>query len=1391
MDESLATCSDASGNSYVTGYFSTSASINGSSESVVGLTDIFISKTDLAGNSIWVESFGSSNSDRGLDVAVDASGNVYLCGFYKGTINFGGGISLNSEGGSQDAFVVKLDQNGESLWAKSGGSSGAGDQANGVAVDGDGNVIITGQFSGEASFGDLALNSLSNSIDVFIVKYDENGNEIWARKGSGDGVDKGVSVSTDAQNNVYAIGQFDGDIEFENAYSNTIQNAMFLIKYDTDGAEQWFRWAGGTNQSIGTGLQVDGNSIYLVGDFGESITFFGGNSTQVLNSGFDHAVFLVSYSTTGNYTWGESQGSHSSVSVSGLDVLDGEIALAGWHECTFESLSNEYGETTFNSIGYKDAYVMRYQTSGDFVWARNFGSQSDEMAHDVCLLTDGHEVIVGVFSKELVIPISDDEAVAGLDEIIHTPNSSLTYCGDADYGDFSSMSGLGNQDGFAVKVIDVDRQPYDFYYHFGAGCDLSIPETCIQLSHFPSPDECPESLIGCPGYLIYGVNSVWQGAGALLELDTIIGYEYTTTWDPSANNGLFLVQEQAEVTVTMSSADGCYVTSQTINVDVYPNPEEPLISDNAGVNDMALFPATIFLCPDETVDLTGHHGPGLTYFWTGEGLTSEQGENITVTADEEGWYTFTVVDANGCSESNFVQVQYYDTPLILEDPWFNFGFEGETFEGDTLVMCSVDTVHVVLFDPAYEEAVSSFGFDWEWSVSEPGTGILTTSNGFEIVFSENGWYTVTLELQSEENDCEDLHEYTISDSIYIEILPLPDVSISISGPSFICSGDTFMVYLDYEGELSYEFDVVADYTDSLLIAIADTLEVFASAGNEFECSVQVSAVLIVQPVSSPEIFTISESGLICPNDSILLETDALGTLDWQGPDGNFASDTSMVYVFEAGTYYLEANYYPGCELVSNTIEISEYATPFLSGSNAVLCGGDTVEISIISTGGSNVVWLDPLSGNDSIQFIFEPGIYQAEIMSCGITTTVSIEVLLNTNELIIEQADLTPVCEGDSILVQATLGYEAYEWFPQGVDSAAYFYENGTVYASSVDENDCNLESNQLNIEFEQIPPLPQFEYDLVCTGEDQIVNVLTEFNIWYLDGPEGDVIQDSGMFLIPGFTNDTTLFVYLSSEYCDGPVGTLDVGPKPFPDEPILASNAPSCTGTQLFIDILNADGNTVYHWISPQGNTSTGSQFSSQVFDESSAGEYWCFAELDDCISDTILIDISVIQTLEVALPTDTILCFESPFIVDPGAGFQDYLWHDGSSNSTYTPLESGAISVVVHDMNGCQSSDVMTIEMVDCALHIPNIFSPNGDGQNDTWDFYIEQAKFFEVVVFNRWGTQVFESTSAQVSWDGKNQSNGDDCSEGVYYFIMNTVSFDNVNYQVTGYVTIVRQ
>jgi uncharacterized protein (AIM24 family) len=179
----------------------------------LGYLDGFVAKFSGAnGTHVWSKRFGGTGQDETVDgVAVDGSGNVVVTGRFQGSVNFGG-AGLTSAGG-QDVFLAKYSSSGTHLWSKRFGGT-LGDRGNSVAVDGNGNVVVTGTFSGSIDFGGGALTS-SGTQDLFLAKFSGTGGHLWSKRfGGSSSYDVGTGVAVDDSDNVLVTGCFMGTADF-------------------------------------------------------------------------------------------------------------------------------------------------------------------------------------------------------------------------------------------------------------------------------------------------------------------------------------------------------------------------------------------------------------------------------------------------------------------------------------------------------------------------------------------------------------------------------------------------------------------------------------------------------------------------------------------------------------------------------------------------------------------------------------------------------------------------------------------------------------------------------------------------------------------------------------------------------------------------------------------------------------------------------------------------------------------------------------------------------------------------------------------------------------------------------------------------------------------------
>ena len=189
---------------------------------------------------IWTKQLGTSENDQAKDIAVDNTGNIYIVGGTNGSLE---GVNQ----GSEDAFIRKYDSAGNPLWTDQFGT-GASDRTHSVAVDNSGNVYITG-----VTDGDLAASNPGGN-DIFIRKYNSSGTEQWTRQIGTSASEWGEDIAVDSSGNVYVIGDTFGSTF--GTHAGGYNRDVFVVKYDTNGTQQWGDQFGNTSWNYGTGVAV-------------------------------------------------------------------------------------------------------------------------------------------------------------------------------------------------------------------------------------------------------------------------------------------------------------------------------------------------------------------------------------------------------------------------------------------------------------------------------------------------------------------------------------------------------------------------------------------------------------------------------------------------------------------------------------------------------------------------------------------------------------------------------------------------------------------------------------------------------------------------------------------------------------------------------------------------------------------------------------------------------------------------------------------------------------------------------------------------------------------------------------------------------------------------------
>ena len=441
-DQAKSVALDAAGNVYTTGSFQDVVDFDPNA-GVFNLTsggsfDIFVSKLDPSGNLIWAKAIGNTSADVAYGIAVDASGNVHITGYFQGTVDFdpnAGTTNLTSTG-AQDIFVTKLDTTGNLVWAKAMGDTGI-DFGNGIAVDASSNVYTTGTFQGIADFdpnaGVFNLTS-AGGFDIFVSKLNATGNLVRAKQMGSTGADIGQGIAADASGNVYTTGYFQGTVDFDpNAGTSNLTsgggNDIFVSKLDATGNLVWAKKMGSSGGDVGNSIIADvtGN-VYTTGYFSGTTDF--DPNAGVLNftsvGGFD--IFISKLDVSGNFVWAKSMGGTTS-DLGYSTVLDaaGNLYTTGYFEATVDFDPNA-GVSNLTSVGAQDIFVSKLGVAGNLIWAKSMGGTTNDVGYGVAVDVSGNVYSTGYFQNTVDFDpnsgTSNITSVGGQDIFVHKMNVS-------------------------------------------------------------------------------------------------------------------------------------------------------------------------------------------------------------------------------------------------------------------------------------------------------------------------------------------------------------------------------------------------------------------------------------------------------------------------------------------------------------------------------------------------------------------------------------------------------------------------------------------------------------------------------------------------------------------------------------------------------------------------------------------------------------------------------------------------------------------------------------------------------------------------------------------------------------------------------------------------------
>lgn len=636
---------------------------------------------------VWTKSYGGNGWDYGGAIALDEAGNIYVSGRFSGAVDFdpGNGFNFLDAAGSTDVYIQKLNPEGEFIWARAVGGAGE-DVSFGLDLDGEGNVYVTGNFSGTADFdpGDgvfnLATTGLSD-VDAFILKLDTDGNFEWAGRISSPGTEYGYGVAVDDDGNSYLTGYFSQTADLDPGPGVTlatvggtgVDNDFYVVKLDPDGNLDWGYGIGGVGQDRAYAVHLDDfNNVLVCGHFGRTVDFDPTSAADLISTGTTSVAlngFMVKLRTDGQYVGAVSFGSASEYEYARSVKTDasGNIYCTGYFRGTMD-VDPGPGVTEVTANGGRDMFLAKYTPDLELIWGLNAGGVGNEYGRSLAIdPADGTAYVAASQYTSELANWGDDEC----------PNEVQGIPGTSEILVLASYDAEGNH----RCVLELDTRQSGFY-SAGYQTQMVIRDgELFYAANYSSnqTDFDPGEGIVAPPFS----GGAWDVAISkyiLIPFEVDLGDEFgickeaTVTLDVTADNATyvwqdgsteptFLVDEAGTYSVLVNSS-GCIAKDEVMAVEDQIN--------NGIISNEGLLLAELnggqyqwVTCPDLT-PIEGETGQTYNPEVTGEYAvivfsnecvdTSACLEAIVSSVDEFGWNDFEVYP-NPVGPGNEVQVR--------------------------------------------------------------------------------------------------------------------------------------------------------------------------------------------------------------------------------------------------------------------------------------------------------------------------------------------------------------------------------------------------------------------------------------------------------------------------------------------------------------------------------------------------------------------------------------------------------------------------------------------------------------------------------------------------------------------------------------------------------------
>ncbi|MFZ4400682.1 MAG: LamG-like jellyroll fold domain-containing protein [Bacteroidales bacterium] len=608
---------------------------------------------------------------------------------------------------------------------------------------------------------------------------------------------------------------------------------------------------------------------------------------------------------------------------------------------------------------------------------------------------------------------------------------------------------------------------------------------------------------------------------------------------------------------------------------------------------------------------------------------------------------------------------------------------------------------------------------------------------------------------------------TCSDSVKVTVIN--PTQINLGNDTTICQGQSKMLSA---GNVYNSYLWSTGATTSQ-ITVLNTGSYWVKAITNLGCIVKDTINLTFLPVQS----NVIRDSILCPGQNLIL-SPGLGFTNHQWSTG---AVTSSLAVSLPGLYWVQAKQANGCTIRDTAIiKIDSINLSIASFVNPACFGGNNGSIN--TTVNSlyppfTYSWnTTPVQTTQNLSNLTAGNYTLTLTDNLGCSKTLS-QTLSNPSPVSVSLGNDTSFCQGKSLILQPTQSFSSYLWSTFATTQTISVNSQGTYWLKVINAAGCSG-YDTVNVTMNPTPVVQITPSNpSICKGESIILTVssnlaLTTF-VW------SNLATTTTINISPTVTS--SYFVVGKINQCED-TAFVSLTIKPLPVIATSADKNPLCEGETVNLTAVSDIPSTTYVWNNnTTGNTLTVNPLSSTY--------YYVTGTANNC-QDTSGITINVIQKQIVNLGEDSYLCAGDEINLSVNNLTGSYMWSDGSNSNTITAKEPGFYWIRV-DNNGCIASD--SIEFKKCSeIWVPNVFTPNGDAINDVFKATTKEISNLQMMIYNRWGSLIFETQDINSGWDGKYA--GGDAQSGVYYWVIkyteNRTFSKLVEKEIHGSVTLLR-